>query len=130
MVGHWDWKAIQLHFSMYYNITSFPVKWNEKTKLFSFDFKPPIKYYAWFLNYYVFFGLGCISSLAYVVCLNKKDVPLFLTLTFVLAICLVLADLGLSVCLLAYGCETVNCLNSLILIQQELTSWQRHQKGK
>jgi len=129
MVGYWDWKAVQLHFSMFYNITSFPVKWNEKTKLFSFDFKHPIKYFAWFLNFYLVFGLGCLSSLAYV-CLIKKDIPQFLVLTYAVAMALVLADLGLSVCLLLYGYESVNCLNSLILIQQDLTSLQRQENGK
>jgi len=128
MVGSWDWKAVHLYFTTYYNITSFPLKWNEKSKLFSFDFKNPMKYYAWFLNFYFVFGIGSLSSLAYD-CLIKEGVPPFLILSYVVGIFLVLADLGLSLFLLAYGYETVNSMNSLVLIQRELMSWQRQKKG-
>jgi hypothetical protein len=124
MLSTWYWKSIDLHFSLYFNFTACPVKWNTPKRLFIYDLKRYRDYIPWFITTFVLYGGIAYNSIILVLIrqwFSPRDniTTLHITIYSFLALAGTV-PLAIAFAIIFAGEDTVACANELILAKAEL----------
>jgi hypothetical protein len=120
MLSTWYWKSIDLHFSLYFNFTSCPVKWNAPKRLFIYDLKRYRDYIPWFIStFFLLYGIAYNSII--LVLIRQWFSPRENITALPIAIYSLLAIIGtVPLAIIFAGRDTVAAANNLISAKAEL----------
>jgi hypothetical protein len=124
MLSTWYWKSIDLHFSLYFNLTACPVKWNAPKRLFIYDLKRYRDYIPWFITTFVVYGGITYNSIILVLIrqwFSPRDniTALHITMYSLVAFSGTV-PLAMAFAIIFAGEDTIACANELILAKAEL----------
>jgi hypothetical protein len=124
MLSTWYWKSIDLHFSLYFNLTACPVKWNAPKRLFIYDLKRYRDYIPWFIITFVFYGGIAYNSIILVLIrqwFSPRDNITALHITMYSLFAFVgTVPFAMAFAIIFAGEDTVACANDLIMAKAEL----------